>query len=248
MEQLKSKHFTVDGKGFTLHYLCVVGSKLHGVSNENSDTDLKGVFTYDRELLFGLNQLQETVEKSNVKKESWDLFVKELNQELQLELNSEDDVVLFESKKFAVTALKSELNMLDMLSSDMVLLESEEFSELRKNAESFLDFELARKRFVGFSHNALKVFERSKRPKDLAKTLHTLFLFKQLLKNKVYSPKMENQEEQKLVVDTRNGLVTEEFVRNKQVELLEELSLLNMPMSTQNFELVNNLVVRLNVR
>lgn len=248
MEQFKTKHFTVDGKGFTLHYLCVVGSKLHGVSNENSDTDLKGVFTYDRELLFGLNSLQETFEKSNVKKDAWELFVKELNEELNVELSFEDDVVLFESKKFALTALKSELNMLDMLSSDMVLLESEKFSELRKNSKSFLDFELARKRFVGFSHNALKVFERSKRSKDLAKTLHTLFLFKQLLKNKTYSPKMENKEEQELVVNTRNGLVSEEFVRNKQEYLLKELSLVEMPVSTQDFELVNNLVVRLNVR
>lgn len=248
MEQLKTKHFSVDGKGFTLHYLCVVGSKLHGVSNENSDTDLKGVFTYDRELLFGLNNLQETLEKNNVKKESWELLVNELNNSFNLNLSFDDDVVLFESKKFATTALKSELNMLDMLMSDMVVFESREFSDLKYNAESFLDFELARKRFVGFSHNVLKVFERSKRPKDLAKTLHSLFLLKQLLKNKVYSPKMFNEDERNLVVNTRNGLVSEEFVRDKQVQLLNDLSFMEMPKSKQNFELVNNLVVRLNVR
>lgn len=244
--ELKSKHFTVDGKGVTLHYLCVVGSKLHGVANESSDTDLKGVFTYDNEVLFGLRPLQETFEKGTLNKDNWEQLVNDLNKELQLDLTLEDDVVLFESKKFAVNALKSELNMLDMLTSNLVVVESKQFNELRKNAHLFLDFEQARKRFLGLSNNVAKIYLKSHKKKDLAKTVHSLFLFKQLVVNKKYNPRVENQDEFMFVVDTRNGLKSDEEVFKKQDELFSELNELVLPESTQDFDAVNDLVVGLN--
>jgi len=60
---------TVNGKGLTLHFLTVVGSKLHNLSGEKSDTDVKGVFTWDQDVVNGLVRPAEQLDNKNMSKE-----------------------------------------------------------------------------------------------------------------------------------------------------------------------------------
>jgi len=44
--------FKLGNRIINIHYLAIVGSTLHGINTENSDTDIKGVFDWDLNKLF----------------------------------------------------------------------------------------------------------------------------------------------------------------------------------------------------
>ena len=94
------KNFTYDGMKLKLKFLSVVGSTLQGVNTNDSDLDLKGVFTWDNDLYFNLNQLQNSLERTNTNKDEWNNLLKQLNQEFDLNLTENDDLVLYEAKTF----------------------------------------------------------------------------------------------------------------------------------------------------
>jgi len=161
MENLTNNKFTIQGKKFTLHFFTKVGSQLHKLNLKSSDLDLKGVFVWDKEVTSGLTLPQDNLDKNNVLKEEWLKLVNKLNENFSLNLEPNDDLVLFEARKFFQKSLKNDFNMLDMLySNEKHLLCSDEFKNVLENKDSFLNFNFAKSRFLGMSKNTLKLAKK----------------------------------------------------------------------------------------
>ena len=103
----------VNGKCLTLHFLCVVGSNLHRLNGEDSDVDVKGVFTWEQDVVNGLNRPEEQLDNKNMRKEDRKELMEQLNKLFDREFD--EDLDLFEARKFFKNSMKSEPNMLDML-------------------------------------------------------------------------------------------------------------------------------------
>src|SRR5574344_1829467 len=100
------KKFQYNGMEFTLKFLGVVGSNLHGVNVANSDVDYKGVFTWNQDLLFGMKNLPSSLDKKNTDKDSWNNLLNQLNNEFNLNLQEDDDLVLYDAKTFFDVSFK----------------------------------------------------------------------------------------------------------------------------------------------
>ena len=247
--------FTVNNKKLTLHFLTVVGSTLHNLNGLNSDVDVKGVFTWDNEELLGLNEPADTLDKKNMSEN--DRF--ELMSELEGRFGRkfDDDLDLFEAKKFFKNAMKSDPNMLDMLwaneVSGMVLFCSNEFKKVLDNRMLFLNFELAKKRFLGMSFNTFKLGSKENNKnnfKDLAKSLQSLFSFKNLVENKEFSPRLKESQRREVLAVKNNSFFKEHkelvaLVKVMRQDLEDECDQLELPESDNDLTKLNSLLLSL---
>jgi predicted nucleotidyltransferase len=247
--------FTVNNKKLTLHFLTVVGSTLHNLNGLNSDVDVKGVFTWDNEELLGLNEPADTLDKKNMSEN--DRF--ELMSELEVRFGRkfDDDLDLFEAKKFFKNAMKSDPNMLDMLwaneVSGMVLFCSNEFKKVLDNRMLFLNFELAKKRFLGMSFNTFKLGSKENNKnnfKDLAKSLQSLFSFKNLVENKEFSPRLKESQRREVLAVKNNSFFKEHkelvaLVKVMRQDLEDECDQLELPESDNDLTKLNSLLLSL---
>jgi len=307
---MKTKNFFNNSKplkfklsnGYTvyLHYLTVVGSTLHGLNtSSNGDFDLKGVFSYETDLLLGLNDLPEQFDKNSMEGEDRLELLKlvfnhpTLNLKNQLEtlkqteqlhnvdlsfFNDEQsflekqDLDLFEAKKFFLNTFKHDSNMFDMLfarnvsNGKFVLFSSKQFDELllSENQKLFFDlvlldnFNSAYKRFRGMGFNTFKLGKKNKSSKDLAKSLQSLYLLKNMFTSKTFYPRLKT-EQNNTVLKVKSFQVDEtllynelvEFVDNERVKLENELLVLfndfqsNHNNSDLNYNTVFNLLNKL---
>jgi len=243
---MNSKRFEYACMGFTVHMLTVVGSTLHNLKLDGSDVDMKGVFVWDKEVLFGLDKPQDTLEYKNTDEKEWSKLVKELNKSFNLKLEDEDDFTLFEAKKFTLSALKNDSNMLDMLWSKPFYTTGLFKKNFLDNRKLFLNSEMAKSRFRGMSQNCLKLGKKLNKPKDLAKSLQMLYSLEFLLKNKDFNPVLEENKRLE-VLEVKKGLVSSEKVEQKYTQLNEKVDFLYE--KTKPFEsdkkLVNSLLVDL---
>lgn len=191
--------FTIGNSTIVLHYLVIVGSKMHNLENENSDTDIKGVFTWSKKDLTSIRGtvLEETIEKSNFFTDDFIDLKQQISDKFNLNLSSEDDLVLNESRKFVWSCVKSDLNLLDMLfaNNNLVIFETVSFNNLRlKGQTNLIDFNSAKSRFKGMADNTLNRYK--KKPslfKDLARAFHSLFVIKELLLTGKYDSKLTGE-------------------------------------------------------
>jgi len=103
-----------------VHYVTLVGSRLHGLENDNSDYDLKFVYTYSQKDVNGIKIPQDTLDDKNTSIEDKEIILSFLQKYLPgKELH---DFAGFEARKFFINAMKSEPNMLDMLYANNVVL------------------------------------------------------------------------------------------------------------------------------
>ena len=250
---------TVNGNKLTLHYLTVVGSTLHGLHGVDSDTDVKGVFTWEQDVQMGLSDAPEQLDKSMNKEDRADLM-KQLSENFGREFDN--DLDLFEAKKFFKNAMKTDPNMLDMLNADkvqgMVMYCTREFKAVLDNRHLFLNYELAHKRFTGMSFNCLKLGKKENNKnkfKDLAKSLQSLFSFWNLVKNGSFNPRL-NETQTLTVLDVKMNLREKshqdllEEVQDFRSAFEEECNELKLPVMTneskqENFKKLNTMLLNL---
>ena len=210
-----TKTFTLGGRKLHLLFLTTVGSKLHKLNDSESDTDLKGVFVWDMDTLFGLETYPSVLDGKKTNKEEWLQLCSDLNKEFNLGLEDADDLALFELKKFFLSTLKNDFNMFDMLfSNEQHNYCSDDFSEVLLKRNLFLDTKKAHHTFVGMANGSLKEAvklhrnngsERSKF-KALAKVLQFLYSFESMLDTHSYKPVLDFAERE-TVFNTKKGLV-----------------------------------------
>ena len=243
---------TVNGKNLTLHYLTVVGSTLHKLNGENSDLDCKGVFTWEQDVVNGLVVPPDTLDNKNMSKEDRAELMKQLSDNFAD--NFDEDLDLFEARKFFKNAMKSEPNMLDMLYANTVpgnvLYCDKEFQDVLDNRKLFVDMSQAKQRFLGMSFNTFKLGKKLKRSKDLAKSLQTLLSFKNMVENGEYSPVLKESQRREVLEVKYNAYFVEpdelsELVNNMRLLLEAECNELELPESENNFEALNKLLLGL---
>ena len=243
---------SVNGKNLTLHFLTVVGSQLHGLAGENSDRDVKGVFSWDKDVVDGLKKPSEQLDNKNMKQEDRLELMGQLNKLFDTEFD--EDLDLFEGRKFFLNSMKSEPNMLDMLWANtvpnMVLFCSDSFQKVLDNRKLFLNPNLAKLRFLGMSFNTLKLGSKNGRSKDLAKSLQSCFSFLNLVSTGEHSPRLTSEQEDTVreVKFNALGLSHEDLIENTKV-LRNSLELacneLELEEEVNNFDELNALLLTL---
>jgi predicted nucleotidyltransferase len=254
---------TINGKKLKLHFLTIVGSTLQGLNGDKSDIDIKGVFTWEHNVLMGLNEVPEQLDKNSMLKNDRIELMKQLKEKFP---NNEfdEDLDLFEAKKFFLNAIKNDSNMLDMLWADtvddgkMVLFCSPEFENVLRNRNLFLNLEILKKRFMGMSFSTFKLGKKQNNEnkfKDLAKSIQSLFSFKNVLQFNDFSPRLNN--EQTNIVKTikfnlknisHKDLIQEvDQLRQGLEERLNQLfvPVLNDEQKQKNFDRLNQLLLLL---
>jgi len=109
-----------------------------------SDSDFRGVFIADPDTKIGLIGKIEQIEvkkgkDGTIPKEQQEL-IKELNEKLGMGISLDEDIVLYEIKKFINLALENNPNIMDLLfaDEDAVLYSNKKGRRLLKNAGIFL--------------------------------------------------------------------------------------------------------------
>jgi predicted nucleotidyltransferase len=258
-----TKTFTLGNKKLHLVFLTTVGSTLHQLNLSNSDLDLKGVFVWDKTATSGLETMPDSLDFKRTLKDEWADLMSQLNDEFNLNLSPDDDVELFEARKFFLTALKNDFNMLDMLFSSLTpVFLADVFQETLEKKEDFLDMKSAEVRFSGMAksalHEAKKLSKKEEKTpkmqndlkKSLAKSLQFVFSLNNLFLNQVHSPVLPD-DERKFVLNVKKGNVSLEDVAKKQVELFEELEKTklnkNLLLKTSNRDSLNTVLQNLNL-
>jgi len=248
---------TVNGKGLTLHFLTVVGSTLHNLNGLNSDRDVKGVFTWDQDVVNGLATPAEQLDNKNMRKEDRAELMAQLNEKFNTEFD--EDLDLFEGRKFFKNSMKSDPNMLDMLFAntvpDMVLFCSDKFAKVLEKRDLFVNLELAKKRFLGMSFNTLKLGSKQNagknKFKDLAKSLQSLFSFMNMVESGEFSPRLKESQRQEVLAVKNNTFFKEHMdlanlVKTMRDGLEEDCEALELPTQQgDNFEELNELLLTL---
>ena len=233
---MNAKTFKLGNKTLHLHFATLVGSKLHRLNTDLSDSDFKFVFSWSHKDVFSLEDLPNSLQKNNTNKEEWDRLVSDVcsflsSRSLSFSLDDCDDFAFFESKHFLKNALKNDFNMLDMLFSPLEpLFCSNEFKEVLSNKNSFLDVSQASVRFRGMAQSSLKLAkklnnkenptdkEKNDFLKSSAKSLQFLFSLLAFLETHTHSPVLPDEFRFE-VLNVKRGLVSFDEVLNRFFEL-----------------------------
>ena len=174
----------------------VVGSRLHGLNNESSDYDYRGIFMHPlMEILSPYRKPKNT---------SW--------------IEGDEDNTSYELRDFCKFATQGNATILEILWSNMIIETSELGKELVANRHKFLDTERIYDAHKGYAHNQYKkmnLFEPDKRtPKFAVAYLRTLHQCKQLLETGDFNPQYDAPDKEFLL----------EVKYNWSEELIPELS------------------------
>lgn len=131
---------------YPLLFATVSGAHLYGFPSPNSDVDLRGVHCLPLELLLGLNEKDDTVEKSSVRD------------------GLEIDLVTHDVKKFFGLLLKRNGYVLEQLLSPLVVFETPYFAELKAIAAGCITRHHAH-HYLGFAQTQWKLFQKEDPPR-----------------------------------------------------------------------------------
>ena len=138
-------------------YRCQVGSKAFGLSNEDSDDDIRGIFLPPAE-------------------HHWSMF----EVPGQLEFNDGQlDEVIWELEKFLRLALKANPNILETLWTPMVLEANPIAEQLREMRNAFLSKHIY-KTYSGYAISQFRRMKNSYQNKGTFKTKHAMHLIRLL--------------------------------------------------------------------
>ena len=138
-------------------YRCQVGSKAFGLSNDQSDDDIRGIFLPSAERHWSLYEIPG-----------------------QLEFNDgQDDEVYWELEKFLRLALKANPNILETLWTPMVLEASPVAIRLREMRSAFLSKHLY-KTYSGYVLSQFRRMRNSVQKKGTFKNKHAMHLIRLL--------------------------------------------------------------------
>lgn len=137
-------------------YRCVVGSKAFGLDDENSDTDLRGIYLPSAELHWSMFGVPEQIE------------------------NKENEEVYWELQKFLMLALKANPNILECLYTPLVEYKNEIAEELLAMRSAFLS-KLVYQTYNGYVMSQFKKLEQDLRTRNQIKWKHAMHLIRLLL-------------------------------------------------------------------
>lgn len=206
-------------------YRCVVGSRAFGLDNENSDTDLRGIYLPPANLHWSLYGIPEQLENND-------------NQECYWEL-----------QKFIVLALKANPNILECLYTPMIQNISPIAEQLLAKKEIFLS-KLAYQTYNGYVVSQFKKMEQDLRTKGEIRLKHAMHLIRLLLSGitvlqEGFVPvKVEKYRQELLAI--RNGEMPWEEVNKWRLDLHQKFdrSFSNTSLPDRpNYEQANNLLI-----
>ncbi len=137
-------------------YRCVVGSQAYGLSNEESDTDRRGVYLPPAYLHWSLYGVPEQLE------------------------NAETEEVYWELQKFLILALKANPNVLECLYSPLVETKTALAEDLLSHRNAFLS-KLVYQTYNGYVLSQFKRLEQDLRSTGTIKWKHAMHLIRLLL-------------------------------------------------------------------
>lgn len=186
-------YFYYKNKKIKLIFLTIAGSRMFGTHFNKgehpfdkdyiSDKDYKGVFISSVKDKLSLEEDIEHIIPQN-KKEKIELIT-ELNKQLNLSLDLEEDISLFEIKKFFRLLSKQNPDIIDMgFAKNNILYFSKEFEFFSKNKKLFLNNNIINT-FVSFGEQQLhRIKNHKKMINKYPKVNIVLNILKQALKNK----------------------------------------------------------------
>jgi hypothetical protein len=137
-------------------YRCVVGSRAFGLDDENSDTDLRGIFLPPADLHWSMFGLPEQIENHDTQECYWEL------------------------QKFLVLALKANPNILECLNTPLVEYKNEIAGELLTLRQIFLS-KLVYQTYNGYVMSQFKKLEQDLRSTGQIRWKHAMHLIRLLL-------------------------------------------------------------------
>jgi hypothetical protein len=137
-------------------YLCVVGSKAFGLNDENSDTDLRGIYLPPADVHWSMFGVPEQLE------------------------NKETEECYWELQKFLILALKANPNILECLFTPLVEYKNEIAEELLSMRSIFLS-KLVYQTYNGYVMSQFKKLEQDLRASGAIKWKHAMHLIRLLL-------------------------------------------------------------------
>jgi uncharacterized protein len=137
-------------------YRCVVGSKAFSLNDDNSDTDLRGIYLPPAHIHWSLYGIPEQLE------------------------NDENQECYWELQKFIILALKANPNILECLYTPMIEKASPLAEELLKIKEIFLS-QLVYQTYNGYAMSQFKKMEQDIRNTGQVRLKHAMHLIRLLL-------------------------------------------------------------------
>lgn len=137
-------------------YRCVVGSRAFGLDDENSDTDLRGIYLPPASLQWSLYGVPEQLE------------------------NKQNEEVYWELQKFLTLALKANPNVLECLNTPLVEYANEIAEELLSIRQIFFS-RLVYQTYNGYVLSQFKKLEQDLRTRGEIRWKHAMHLIRLLL-------------------------------------------------------------------
>jgi hypothetical protein len=137
-------------------YRCVVGSKAFGLDDENSDTDLRGIYLPPATLHWSMYGVPEQIE------------------------NKENEECYWELQKFLTLALKANPNILECLNTPLIEFKNEIADELLSIKNAFLS-KLVYQTYNGYVMSQFKKLEQDLRSVGEIRWKHAMHLIRLLL-------------------------------------------------------------------
>jgi uncharacterized protein len=154
-EQISSGAEENDYRRFVI-YRCVVGSRAFGLDDENSDTDVRGIYLPPARLHWSLFGVPEQLE------------------------NHENQECFWELQKFLILALKANPNILECLCTPLVEFADETAQELLKMRGIFFS-KLVYQTYNGYVLSQFKKLEQDLRTRGEIRWKHAMHLIRLLL-------------------------------------------------------------------
>lgn len=137
-------------------YRCVVGSKAFGLDDENSDTDLRGIYLPPADLHWSMYGVHEQIE------------------------NKENEECYWELQKFLMLALKANPNVLECLNTPLIEFKNEIADELLSIKQAFFS-KLVYQTYNGYVMSQFKKLEQDLRANGEIRWKHAMHLIRLLL-------------------------------------------------------------------
>ena len=164
--------FTYQGNEYRLILFTIAGSRFYGTHYELgehpfkpdyvSDTDYRGIFIADPDTKLGLtgaiNEIEvKTDGEGGLAPVEQRALIKELNEKLGLNMAEDEDLVLYEIKKFVTMALENNPNIMDLVftDDDAVIYETEKGKKLRTEGKKIFMSTKTKFTFSGYAMSQL---------------------------------------------------------------------------------------------
>lgn len=164
--------FTYQGNEYRLILFTIAGSRFYGTHYEKgehpfkpdyvSDTDYRGIFIANPDTKLGLTGKIDEIEvkktKDGIVPVDQQKLINELNNQLGIEMSMDEDLTLYEVKKFITLALENNPNIMDIIFTDdeATIYKDEKGEKLLSNGKDIFMSTKTKFTFSGYAMSQLK--------------------------------------------------------------------------------------------